>query len=169
MKNLFLIGYRGTGKTILGKAVAKKLGKKFIDVDDVIVEISNKKIPEIFCADGEEKFRELETEALKNSCSVNGCVISCGGGIITQERNFNFLKSGIVCLLKADSKTIYDRIFKDENRPPLTDKNPYEEIEHLLEKRKELYEKAKDFKIDTANNSFNECVKKIIKEYNEKK
>jgi shikimate kinase len=163
MKKLFLIGYRGTGKTVLGKRTARKLGKQFVDTDDLIVKIAKKTIPEIFSQDGEEKFREIETLALKKASEKENVVISCGGGIITREKNFPLLKKGIVCLLKADPKTIFNRIYNDNNRPPLTDKDPFEEIVHMLEKRKELYEKAKDFEINTANNSIEDCVELILK------
>jgi shikimate kinase len=165
MKKLFLIGYRGTGKTVIGKNIARKLGKQFVDTDELIVKIAGKTIPKIFSEDGEDKFRKIETLALKKACEENFEIISCGGGIITREENINILKeNGLVCLLKADSKTIFKRIYKDENRPPLTDKNPFEEIILMLEKRKELYERAKDFEIDTTNNSIEECVELILKE-----
>jgi shikimate kinase len=164
-ENLFLIGYRGTGKTSIGKEVAKKLNIDFIDNDEVIVQLASKKIPEIFATEGEEKFREYETLALTKVINerTSPCIISCGGGIITQERNFPLLKNnGLVCLLTADPKTIFNRIYNDKNRPALTDKNPFEEIVYMLEKRKELYEKAKDFEINTTKESIPLCAEKII-------
>lgn len=150
-KNLFLIGYRGTGKTTLGKIVSKKLNKNFVDTDDLIVEIAGKSIPEIFQNDGEEKFREIETNALKIASQKDNCVIACGGGIIVKQRNFEFLKKGIVCLLSASEDTIYKIIHKDQNRPSLTGKDPKTEIHEVLEKRMPLYKKAADFEVSTTN------------------
>jgi len=168
MKNLFLIGYRGTGKTVLGRGVAIKLGREFVDTDTLIVDFAGKSIPKIFEEDGEEKFREWETKALQKVSEKEDCIISCGGGIITQERNFPLLATGVVCLLTAGAKIIYDRIYKDENRPALTDKDPMEEITHLLEVRGPLYQKAKNFEVNTSINGHHDCVKEIIAKYNEK-
>ena len=165
-KNLFLIGYRGTGKSALGKKISKKLKMPFVDTDEIIVKLAGKNIPEIFANDGEEVFRQFETDALKKACEKKGQIISCGGGIIVKERNHSLLmENGIVCLLKADAKTIFRRIYKDGNRPALTDKDPYEEIVHLLEVRGPLYEKVKTFEVDTSINGFDECVSEIENKY----
>jgi shikimate kinase len=167
MEKLFLIGYRGTGKTTLGKMVADKLGYRFIDLDNLIIENTKKSIPQIFSSEGESAFREYEHNALEIISNEKRIVVSCGGGIITSENNIPILKrTGIVCLLKASPKTIFDRIYSDNNRPALTDKNPFDEILHMLEKRKEAYEKAMDFAINTEK-SHSECVAEIEKKYKE--
>ncbi len=166
MKNLFLIGYRGTGKTAIGKEIAKLLKLNFADTDVLIVELAKKSIPQIFESEGQEKFRAYETSVLKSVSKKENYVISCGGGIITKEQNFKLLKTGIVCLLHSDPKTIYNRIYNDKNRPPLTDKDPFEEIVHMLEQRKELYNKAKDFEIDSSKMSVKDCANLIIEKYN---
>ncbi len=173
-KNLFLIGYRGTGKTTLGKIVAKKLNRKFIDTDDLIVQIAKKTIPRIFSEDGEEKFREIETNALKIASEEKNAIISCGGGIIVKEKNFKILKTGIVCLLTASEETIYKCIYNDKNRPSLTNKDPKTEIHEVLEFRMPLYKKAANFEISTdyfveTQKEFDElhnaCSDEIIKKY----
>jgi shikimate kinase len=166
-KNLFLIGYRGTGKTFLGKIIAEKLGRDFVDTDELIIDLAGKSIPEIFSQDGEEKFREWETKALTKACEKEGRIISCGGGVVTQERNFPLLKTGVVCLLKSNAKTIFDRIYGDGNRPSLTDKDPLEEIVHLLAVRAPLYERAKDFEIETSINDHEKYTDEIISKFNE--
>lgn len=165
--NLFLIGYRGTGKTVLGKKIAEKLNMKFVDTDELIIDIAKKSIPKIFEEDGEEKFREIETLALKKAVEGNaGKIISCGGGISTKERNFSLLKkNGITCLLKATPETIFKRIYNDSNRPALTNKNPKEEIIHMLKVRGPMYEKAKDFEIDTNTDNTIKNAKKIIEDF----
>jgi shikimate kinase len=167
MKNLFLIGYRGTGKTVIGKEIAKSLKMNFADIDLLIVELTKKTIPQIFESEGQEKFRDYETSALDSVSKKENQIISCGGGIITKERNFKLLKTGVVCLLNSDPKTIFNRIYNDKNRPPLTNKDPFEEIVHMLEQRKELYNKAKDFEINTSKMSVRDCAKLIIEKYNE--
>lgn len=164
-KNLFLIGYRGTGKTTLGKFIAKNLNKNFLDTDDLIVEIANKTIPEIFKDDGEEKFREYETKALKKASEMKNTIIGCGGGVIVNDRNFKILSTGVVCLLTSDKKEIFKRIYNDSNRPALTNKNPMEEIEYLLKVRGPLYKKAADFEIDTTHFTKKELSNQIIKKY----
>jgi len=164
--NLFLIGYRGTGKTTLGKIIASKLGLDFIDLDELIVKNAGKSIPEIFAKEGEPKFREYETQALEEACAGKEKIVSCGGGIITKEGNIDLLKkNGFVVLLKANPEIIFKRIYKDKNRPALTDKDPLEEIKHMLEERRNAYEKAKDFEINTDKEKKLQSAKKIIEEY----
>ena len=166
MSNLFLIGYRGTGKTVTGKRVAKILGKEFVDTDNLIVELAGKSIPQIFEDDGEVVFREWETKALVRANERENQIISCGGGIITHERNFEILAKGIVCLLTTTPDLIYTRIYKDGNRPALTDKGPMDEIKHLLEVRGPMYQRAKDFEVKCALKSVNECADEVIEKFN---
>ena len=163
-KIIFLIGYRGTGKTTIGKNVAKKLGINFIDLDEEIVKQAGKTIPQIFQNEGETKFREYESNALKN-LNKDPLVVSCGGGITNKEENIELLKEkGFVILLTASPEVIYSRINGDKNRPALTDKDPLEEIKHMLAKRKEAYQKAKDIEYSTNILSVNACALKIVEE-----
>jgi len=165
--NIYFVGYRGTGKSTLGKEVAKALEKEFVDLDNEIVKLAGKTIPQIFSEEGEEKFREYETKALEQ---FNGkdYVIACGGGIIVKDRNIPILKSnGMVCLLKLSPQEIHKRINGDTNRPSLTGKDPFEEIKFLLDKRREGYEKAKDFEIDCNNKGIRKCTEEILTKLNE--
>jgi len=165
--NLFLIGYRGTGKTVTGRRVANALGKEFVDTDNLIVELAGKSIPKIFEEDGEVVFREWETKALVKASENENQIISCGGGIITQERNFEILAKGVVCLLSTTPELIYNRIYKDGNRPALTDKGPMAEIIHLLEVREPRYQCAKDFEVKCASRNVSECTNEVIKKFKE--
>ena len=161
--NVYLIGYRGTGKTYIGKDLAKAIGKEFQDTDDLIVEKAGKNIPEIFSEDGEENFRDLESTVLEEVAAKDGFVIGCGGGIILRDENIEKLKkTGIVILLEASPEIIYERIKGDQNRPALTNKNELEEIKHVLSERQEKYRKAAGHKIDAENYSIEENVKQII-------
>ncbi|MFA5931660.1 MAG: shikimate kinase [archaeon] len=169
MEKLFLIGYRGTGKTTLGKKVSNKLGYEFIDLDELIVKNAKKTIPEIFSTQGESAFREYETNALKQVLEKEKIIVACGGGIITKDENIELMKkNGVVCLLTASPHTIFKRIYTDRNRPALTNKNPLEEIIFMLEKRKSAYEKAKDFEVTTERGKKSEQLEKIITKYLEK-
>ncbi|MEK6959286.1 MAG: shikimate kinase [archaeon] len=164
MKNIFLVGYRGTGKTSIGKKLAGIIKASFVDTDELIVKKAGKPIPQIFAEDGEPKFRELESQVLLDVCEQDGQVVGCGGGMVTRDINIeNMKKNGTVFLLKSDAKTIFNRIYRDNNRPALTDKDPFEEIVHMLEKRKDMYEKAKNFEIDTSKDSVYDCAIRIQK------
>lgn len=153
----------GTGKTTVGSLLANSLKKKFIDMDEEIEKSSGKTIPEIFSSWGEGKFRILEKELLKNIVLLSDCVVSCGGGIITDEENISLMKkSGIIISLFAEADTIYARLKSAHNRPLLEVNNPKERIEHLLKMRRPYYEKA-DFKINTDNLKPQEVVLRIKK------
>ena len=166
--HLFLIGYRGTGKTTLGRTVAARLGLPFVDLDEKIAKATRKSIPEIFSKEGEGKFRDYESLELKKACTDGKQVISCGGGIITREENISLMKKeGLVVLLTAPAKVIYSRIYFDKNRPALTEKDPLEEIKFMLEKRKEAYQKAKDAEIDTSTGTVKQRAGEIAKLYRE--
>ncbi len=91
-KNIVLIGMPGCGKTTVGRRLSKILGREFIDIDAAIVEKAGKTIPEIFADEGEEAFRAIETECAAEAGKKTGVIISCGGGIVTRERNYNHLR-----------------------------------------------------------------------------
>ena len=163
--NIFLIGYRGTGKTTLGKLIASNKKMPFIDLDELIVKNVGNPIPQIFATEGEAKFRDYESNALKEVCEKQNQIISCGGGIITREENISLLKkNGFVVLLKASPETIYNRIYNDKNRPALTNKDPMEEIKHMLEVRRTAYEKAKDFEVWTDREKAKQSAQRIEEE-----
>ncbi len=160
--NIYLIGFRGSGKTTLGKILAKELKKDFVDIDKLIEKRESKSIAEIFKEKGEEYFRKVETTILKEVASNDNQIVSTGGGIVISEENRKIIQeNGISIYLTADTETTYKRIKFDNNRPQLTDKDPIEEIKFLIEKRKPLYEKLANYTIDTSKFKIEECVKKI--------
>ena len=140
----------GAGKSTVGKLLSASIGYTFIDMDSLIEEAANKKIPDIFSEFGEEHFRELETETLqKLSDSGGNSVISTGGGIIKNPANIEIIKStGISIYLKAGIETIWQRIKEQDDRPLLNVEEPFETAKKLLDERKGLYEKA-DFTVET--------------------
>ncbi len=161
-KNIALIGFMGTGKTEAARALASKLGRKFVDLDEMIEEKEGKKIPEIFREQGENAFRELEKRALEKACREGNQVISCGGGVVIDEGNRKLLqeKTTLVCLT-ASEKTIFERVKNDLNRPLLSFGDARRKIREMLSERKPFYEITK-IKIATDGFSAEETAGKII-------
>lgn len=156
-RNLILIGFMGTGKTTVGKRVARSLGFRFVDTDSRIVKKADKSIPKIFEEVGEEGFRALETEVLRECSEESGQVLSTGGGIVTIEENRSLLKrAGYVIWLKAEADTIYERVRRNKNRPLLHVDDPRATIARLLETRIEFYKECCDFSIATDNLTMDE-------------
>ena len=112
--NIILIGFRGTGKTTIGKMLAQRLGKEFVDADEYLEQKEGKTVKDIFAEGGEKLFREIETQIIAELCLLDNRVVATGGGAILREENVKTLKkSGIIILLEADVDTIYKRIHKD--------------------------------------------------------
>lgn len=165
MKNIVLIGFMGTGKTSVGKVIAKKLGFEFVDVDEVIEKTTGMEISEIFSKFGESRFRDIEEEMIKLITQKRRQVIATGGGVVLRDENMKRLKKdGLIFCLRASENVIFERLKQTTNRPLLQVENPEERIRELLQKRMFLYEKA-DFCIDTEGLTPEEVAEKIIKEY----
>ena len=167
--NIALIGFMGTGKSIIGKKIAKKLNKAFIEMDDIIVENAGKSIPSIFKDDGEIRFREIEIQTCKELSKRKNTVISCGGGIILNKINLDYLNlSSVIICLNASPESIYERTMKDgkEKRPLLSNPNPMKSINDLLEYREPLYKRATNHHINTTNLSIEQCADEVIRTYN---
>lgn len=153
----------GTGKSAVGKIIAKKTGLTFVDTDALIVEVAGKSINSVFEEDGEGVFRKIETQVLQRACKDKGQVISTGGGAVTIEDNLRAMKdSGLLVALTALPDVILNRIEKEGHRPLLKINNSKQKIEELLLKREEFYKKA-DIIIDTTNISPDAVAEKIIK------
>lgn len=160
--NIIIIGYRGTGKTTLGKTLAKALQRPFVDTDDLIVERENKSIPEIISTLKETGFRQIE-KAVIQSLNFTDAVVACGGGAILDPENTKALKQNGYCIwLNASVPTITQRIQEDSNRPELTNLPLVEEIEHLLKIRTPLYKAAADCTFSTEGSSINKTLEEII-------
>lgn len=146
MNNIVLCGFMGSGKTVVGKELAKIMGRKFIDTDELIEKEQGMAIKAIFAARGEDYFRELEYEACKKTAEMKNCVISTGGGALTFERNAKALKEGgKVVFLDASFETICQRIGDSSNRPLFQDR---EKAKQLFDERKDKYAAAADYIID---------------------
>jgi len=162
MQNIYLVGFMGTGKTAVGKILAKKLSKEFVEMDAVIEAREGSEVVDIFAKKGEAYFRKLEKELLKELFVKKDLVISCGGGLICDQENLKRLKeTGVVFALTASVSTIYQRTKEHIHRPILNVDNPQEKIKQLLEKRAPYYAQAQH-SIDTDNLSSEEIADKII-------
>ena len=141
----------GVGKTTIAKELSKRLDYKLIDTDNEIEAREDRSISDIFESEGEEYFRGLERELIRELSSKDNMIVSCGGGIIKCDENINLMReSGRVILLEASPETIYDRV-KDNNSRPLLQANPgIEGIKKLLREREEYYNKAYTDKIDSS-------------------
>lgn len=143
--NIILVGYMGCGKTTVGKNLARICGYTFLDTDERIEEKQGRSISDIFATDGENAFRDMETECIREMLEENleGMVISTGGGMVLREENRKLLKElGIVVLLKIEPETVYDRIKGDTKRPLLQCEDPLTRIREMMLQRAEYYEKA---------------------------
>jgi shikimate dehydrogenase len=149
VKRIVFCGFRGTGKTDVGRIVAQRNGLPFIDTDDLIEQQTGRSIPDIFHEDGEERFREEERKVIAG-LPASDAVISTGGGVVTDPGNMEHLRrDSTLFLLHADIDTIEARL-KTKPRPPLTGLPLREEIAEMMDRRRQHYHAAADFCIDTS-------------------
>ena len=152
MNNIVLCGFMGCGKSTVGKIIAKKTGKKFIDMDSYIEEKAEMKISEIFEKLGENKFRDMEHEACKELSEMNGMVIASGGGAFTFDRNVEVFKGkDKIVLLNVPLETIKFRLRNDTVRPLLQRPDKDKAMEELYNKRFPIYKKAADIIVAGKN------------------
>ena len=161
MKNIVVVGFMGTGKSVVAKTLAEKLGREFLELDAIVEKREGLSIKEIFKNKGEVYFRELERDAVKEAIKKDGQIISAGGGAIIDEENLKALKkNGTIICLEASPDVILKRTKGNTCRPLLNVPDPKERIEELLEKRAAYYKKA-DHRINTDDLSVEGVVQKI--------
>jgi shikimate kinase len=161
MKSIYLIGFMGAGKTSVAKKLAGRLSVENYDTDREIEQVTGKSIKDIFTAEGEAKFREVEAGILKKM-PVEEAVIATGGGVILAEGNrFHMKQNGTVIFLSASMDEILNRLSGDDSRPLLKDKKQ-QTAEELYSKRLPLYREAAHFEIDTNSKSISEIVDEIV-------
>lgn len=160
---IFLVGYRCSGKTTIGKILADRLHYEFLDMDRMIEQQTGSTISDLVDAHGWDYFRQIEKEILFNTEQMKDTVVSTGGGIVTDPENLIFLnKNGYSIWLDADIKTILSRLKSDPStlasRPSLTFKNRIQETEDVFKIRRPLYQKAAHLKIETGLHTPEEIV-----------
>ena len=166
--NISLIGYRGTGKSVVGEIVAERLGMTCIGMDARIVEKAGRSIPEIVENQGWSAFRDMESELVRELQELDNIVIDTGGGVIERPENIEALKTNsCIIWLKASTKTIVSRIQGDTERPSLTGEKSFtEEVEEVLERRSPIYSSAAQYEIDTERITPEQVADKIIEIWN---
>ena len=162
--SIALIGFMGTGKTVVGKVLAERSGKEFLELDALIEQKAGRTIPEIFQQEGEVAFRELEIEATGEVSRRKNVVIACGGGIVLNKINIDRLKKeSLIVYLTALPRVILKRTASDESeRPLLKADNRALAVNELLRFRKPFYERAADITIDTSKLDIDSVVGQII-------
>jgi shikimate dehydrogenase len=157
--SIVLIGFMGSGKTTIGRALADLLGFRFVDTDDIVESRAGRTIRQIFDQDGEAKFRAREHTAVKQAVRVGERVIACGGGAILQLRNHRLLKeAGPVVYLRADLETLRVRLRGSKTRPLLRARGA---LERLLAERAPAYEAAADVVVDVDRGTPEEIAERI--------
>lgn len=163
--NIILIGFMGSGKTTIGKKLAKRLGYQFVDTDQQIELEQGTTIHQMFTYMGESFFRKLETQLLLRLHHVKNTVISTGGGMVTTESNIELMKKiGTVVYLKMTVEEIWARMKHDQSRPLLQTANPLQTIQHLLQSREQKYLQA-DFTVNILDGSPQKVVTQIIQSF----
>lgn len=166
--NIMLIGFMGTGKTTISRELSKSMNIREVDMDSYIVKREGMSINDIFDNKGEEYFRNVETECLKEIQKEKGRIVSCGGGAVLKDENVKCMKDGgVIVLLTATPETVYNRVKNGKERPILNGHMNVGYISELMEKRKQRYLDVADIKIVTDGktpvNICNEIVQSLDK------
>ena len=161
--NIFLVGMMGAGKTTLGKALATRLRREFVDTDKALVERTGVQVATIFEIEGEEGFRRRETLVLDELCNHDGRVVATGGGVVLAEVNrARMRESGTVVYLRARLESLWERTHLDTTRPLLATPDPKARIAELLQEREPLYQAAAHVVVDTGSQSAATLVNRVL-------
>jgi shikimate kinase len=161
--NIFLIGLMGAGKSTVGKLLAKKLGRRFLDADHVIEDRCGVKIPVIFEMEGEDGFRKREAQAIKDITAEHDVILATGGGAVLLPENRQFLSErGTVIYLHANPMELWHRTKGGEGRPLLKNGDAKKILENLYAIRDPLYREIADYVIETGKPSVNQLVNTLI-------
>ncbi|MBN1914196.1 MAG: shikimate kinase [Candidatus Omnitrophica bacterium] len=161
--NIYLVGFMATGKTSVGKALARKKKWQFVDLDELIEFKEKRRIADIFAACGEPHFRRIEKKVLKEVSKEKKFIVACGGGVVIDKENIAVMKeTGKIICLSAHPEVILSRTCSDTSRPLLNVSDPKKQIELLLKLRAPYYAKA-DMTIDTSKIPVAKVVEKIAK------
>jgi shikimate kinase len=161
-ENVVLVGFMGSGKSSVGRLVARTLKGRFVDTDRLVTDEVGRDITTIFATEGEGYFRKEESRGLRSLVGGTGLVVATGGGIVTVPENLPVLKElGLVVWLTATEEVIWERVSRNTKRPLLQTANPRETVRRLLAVRNPLYEAAADMKVDTTRLTHAEVAERI--------
>ena len=163
MGNIFLVGMMGAGKTTLGKALARRLGREFVDTDKVLVERTGVSVATIFEIEGEEGFRRRESAVLAELVGRHDSVVATRGGAVLSADNRRLMHDGgTVVYLRARLESLWERTRQDTSRPLLRTPDPRATLAELLEKRDPLYREAAHITVDTGFQSAATLVSRVV-------
>ncbi|MCK9202098.1 MAG: shikimate kinase [Gallionella sp.] len=163
--NLILVGMMGSGKTTIGRTLAKYLGKTFVDSDEEIQHRTGVTIPHIFDVEGEAGFRLRETAAIRELVVRDNMVLATGGGAILAEQNRTMLsENGIVVYLKTNVHDLWQRTRHDRNRPLLQTADPRTKLAELFDQRDPLYQQAADVVVQSGKQSVQALMLHLVDE-----
>jgi shikimate kinase len=165
--NLVLIGYRGTGKSAIGRRIGVGLGRTVVSLDEEVVRTAGMPIPAIVSAHGWAQFRDLEVGVCRTYGARDGLVIDCGGGVVERAANLASLRAnGRVYWLRALPATIVERIGGDTSRPSLTGSKSFtDEVEEVLARREPLYQAMAHEVVDTDGRGLDELAADIVQSF----
>jgi shikimate kinase len=163
-RSIVLIGFMGSGKSSIGRLLARQQNLPVFDTDEMIAAERGMAIPAIFAKLGEERFRQAESDIVRKLDGSKAAIIVTGGGIVLRAENVRRLRElGTVVWLKTDLAVLRERLAGWKDRPLLATQNPAETIATLLEQRTKFYEEAADFAVDTSHLS-HEDVAQVIRD-----
>jgi shikimate kinase len=163
--NLILVGMMGSGKTTMGRVLARHLGKEFVDSDEEIIKRTGVTVPHIFDVEGEAGFRQREAAAIRELAGLDNMVLATGGGAVLDGDNRAILKqSGIVIYLKASAHDLWQRTRHDRNRPLLQTENPYARLVELFQQRDPLYRQVSDIVVQSGKQSAHTLMLRLVGE-----
>lgn len=163
--NLVLIGYRGTGKSVIARRLGRMLDRPVVRLDSEIVQLAGKSIPDVVAERGWDHFRDLEEQICRRAGAQDGQILDCGGGVVERQANVAALREhGRIFWLKATPATIVARIGGDSNRPSLTGGKSFtEEVSEVLQRRTPLYQAMAHEAIDTDGRTCDDIAAEIAR------
>ena len=168
MRNLYLIGMMGAGKTTVGRVLARRLKLRFLDSDQEVERRCGVKIPVIFDIEGEAGFRKREGEVIEQLTALNDIVLATGGGAVLDLRNRDNLKTrGFVIYLHAPPPVLWQRTRADKSRPLLQGGDPRERLEALYAERDPLYREVADLVIETGRQGIGPLLAQVLARFDE--
>jgi shikimate kinase len=163
--NLYLVGFAGTGKTTVGRMVARECGKRFLDSDHEIERAQGRPVSDIFAKEGEAAFRALEKQFIETGHAATGCVVACGGGLIVPDGMLELVRSrGVLICLHAPVETVLERTSRTTHRPLFQAEDREQRVRELYARREPIYRRAGTVVL-TAGRPLKDIVAHVVRVY----
>ena len=160
-RSIFLIGMMGSGKSSTGPILAEILKYKYVDLDVLIEKLTKKTIDKVFSDEGEEYFRDLETQCLQEIIKLPSLVVSTGGGVVLKKENWGILRQGIIVWLDINKEIVLNRLNSKDNIRPLLNGNIDIKYQEIFQARKDIYAQA-DLRVEINNEGVKNVAEKIL-------